>query len=135
MTRWYAALLEKKMREDGKKSGGKNKYGAQRTHSGFPSHLEEAVYGELILLERAGELRNVERQSSIQLTKYVRWKCDFKVFHVEQNIEIWIEAKGVIKQLWREFGPGELWIYGGDHGRVFITEKIKSERAQDLGLK
>jgi hypothetical protein len=40
----------------------RSKYGAKRTESGFDSHKEEKRYLQLLLLERAGEIKNLSRQ-------------------------------------------------------------------------
>lgn len=135
MARWYKALLEKRgIKEDGEKA---NKFGATPT-DGFPSKLERDVFAELKWLEFAGNLKDVKRYDTVRLTMFVRWKCDFTAWHVCDDEKIWIEAKGfydrrfrVIKDLWREYGPGKLWIYkrGPTRDRVYRSEIIEGGKS------
>ncbi len=145
--RWSDPLLklskEYQTRGKGKKSGKvktnaepkKNKYGNIRTASGFPSHLEEAVYADLLYQQKAGLLRDVERYPSVHLGGKLRWKCDFKAFDVALNQIVFIEAKGVedgrfiaIKQVWPVLGPGLMRIYKGRNGRVYVDEEIEGKK-------
>lgn len=127
---WHDAL-SKKHQLRGKK---KNKYKAERTALGFPSKLEETHYADLLYREKAGIVRDIERQARVQLTPGVAWKCDFKCFDIALGREVWEESKGVvterfsvIKQLWPDFGPGLLRIYIGRGGRVWCREEIEGK--------
>ncbi len=111
-----------------------NKYKAIRTASGFPSQLEEAVYAELLYLQKAGKLRDVSRYPSVHLAGNLRWKCDFIAYDLTLNQTVYIEAKGfedarfnAIKQVWPALGPGLMRIYKGKNGRVFIEKEIKGK--------
>lgn len=106
-----------------------SKYNAVRTVDGFPSKLESSVYQMLLLRERAKELRNIQRQVRVELTKAaIATKIDFSAEESPDWKTIYIEAKGMaterwnlLKKLWAYYGPGKLEIWGGSHDRPKIT--------------
>lgn len=115
----------------------KNKYSAQSTlvdglH--FPSKLEAAVWCQLKMLQKAGEVLNIFRYPSIKLPGGVVWKCDFRYSENNGNdewLEVYAEAKGVetadykVKlKLFEEFGDRPLHIWKGNHKKPFIWKTI-----------
>lgn len=108
-----------------------NKFGAQRTN-GFSSKLESAVFDLLTILEGAGEIRNIEKQPQVFLTRAnIGYKPDFKYFDIKRGIVVWVEAKGLEvgewrlkKKLWRFYGPGPLLIYRGSYRRLVMDEEL-----------
>jgi hypothetical protein len=148
MSRWTDSLyklskeyqLRGKKKKNGKEEKDKeppkeNKYKAKRTALGFPSQLEERVYGELLLLAKAGHLNNIERYPTVHLVGKLRWKVDFRVYDVQLGQTVYCEAKGcedgrftAIKQAWSGCGPGLLRIYKGSKDRVWIAEEIEGKK-------
>ncbi len=134
MNRW-SDCLTKKHQTRGKKEAKPNKYKARRTALGFPSHLEESVYADLLYRQKAGEYRDVERYPSIELMPGVRWKCDFKAFDIALGETVYIEAKGIITeryalivQMWPTCGTGLLREYKGSKDRVWVSREIKGKK-------
>ena len=69
-----------------------------------PSMLEKAVCKIMALRERAGEIRNVKRQASVQLIPGVRWKVDFGFEYVATGEPGWAGRHG-----WRQGGVPRRW--------------------------
>lgn len=115
----------------GKKKSWKNKFNAVRTN-GFASKLESAVYELLLLRQKAGEIKNIKKQHSVDLGLGVRWKVDFSFELVETGERIWCEAKGIEgegyrlkRTMWKNgAGPGPLEIWKGSHARPRLIETI-----------
>lgn len=113
------------------KSRLRNKFGAKRTN-GFSSKLESAVFDFLTLLERSGEINNIEKQPQVHLTRAsIGYKPDFKYFDIKRGTTVWVEAKGlevgewrIKKKLWRSYGPGPLLVYKGSYRRLTLDEEI-----------
>lgn len=97
----------------------------------FSSKLEASVYALLKLRMKTGEIKEIQCQDHIYLSR-ARIGCipDFKCT-LEDGSFIWVEAKGyandrwpIIKKLWRSYGPGPLFIYMGTYLRPTLTETI-----------
>ena len=116
-----------------------NKYKAKRTSDGFPSKLESAVYGHLLLLQKMGKISDIKQQQTIVLqdgpdSERIAWKCDFSAIDTETGELFYIEAKGVedatykLKiKLYRKIAPARLVIYKGTHKRVYEAEIIQKK--------
>lgn len=111
------------------------------------SKLERSVYEVLLLREKAGRIKDIECQSTVDLgteavtnirtgkvrTRMIRWKVDFSFTDVETDKRVWCEAKGVETRLyrkqlrlWREgAGPGVLEIYKGSYLNPTLVQIIK----------
>lgn len=108
----------------------RHKYGARGEHDGvryWASQAEKHYYGELLLREKAGEVRNIECQPTVELVAGIKYRPDF-VFTEAQPIRdgkydwptwvpVWVDVKGVETEafrlkckLWKQFGPGVLRI-------------------------
>lgn len=103
----------------------------------FASALEAQVYAQLKFREKIGDIKELVIHPSFQLTRFVRWKPDFKYFCLKRNQTIVAEAKGVntadflVKlNLWKEFGKHVLEIYRGSWKRPFLAETITPETLQ-----
>lgn len=81
---------------------GKNKYGAIRTeYNGvmYASRAEANRAGELDALERAGVIKNIERQKKYPIIingeKVFTYIADFNYFDIEKNCDVVEDVKGV----------------------------------------
>lgn len=97
----------------------------------FDSKGEAHCYSFLMNLERAGEIREIETQQTIDLVAQIRLKVDYVFFDVQLNETVYGEYKGfetpewlLKKKLWRVFGPGRLRIFSGTYPRYHIEEII-----------
>lgn len=112
-----------------------NKYNAKRSEfagRSFASGLEREVYAMLLLMQKAGELLEVQCQDHVRLTAaQIVLIPDFKVTMPDGRFE-WHEAKGIEtdawmikKRLWVHYGPGKLtiWKRRGKTG-LYIAETI-----------
>lgn len=129
----------------------RNKYGAKKTvciGETFDSKLEAAVYWDLKLREKAGNIKALKRQVSIQMTDArILMRPDFSYVDAKSGETIYMEVKGfetegykLKKRLWKHYGPGILEIIKGrvDHngfGRYTIAEVIVPARVDDSGPK
>jgi hypothetical protein len=125
-----------------------NKFNAVRTN-GMGSKLEAAVYELLLLHEKAGEITSILQQQRVHLANetisYARsgktvirpifWKVDFSAVNRKTGKKFWIEAKGVETReyksklkIWREEGPGELWIYKGSWRNPKLVEIVRPQK-------
>jgi len=94
------------------------------------SKLEYAVCQLIWLREKAGELKHIQHECNIHLTKArVLYIPDFKC--ETRDGLLFIEAKGyeaarwpTIKKLWKHYGPGPLEIWKGMHRRPILDETI-----------
>ena len=110
-----------------------HKYSAKRTvFDGllFDSKMEAEYYKLLLILERAKELKILELQPKVYLTKAnILYKPDFLI---EQNNEqIWIDVKGfhtpvfkLKKKLWKYYGPGKLQLIDKTRNGFEVSEEI-----------
>lgn len=103
---------------------------ATRTN-GFASKLEAAVYDQLVLRMKAGEISRIECQDVVDLGLGIKWKIDFKC--KKPNGEaFWVEAKGyetreyrMKLKMWKcGGGKGVLEIYKGTHLRPVLVETV-----------
>ncbi len=98
----------------------------------FGSKLEAAVYQELRLREKAGDLVFIQQQDHVYLTEArIHYIPDFLCTDPITGINFWVEAKGMetpewrLKlKLWRFYGPGKLEIYKGSHLRPVLIEVV-----------
>lgn len=115
----------------------KNKFNVapkeQRMSDGraFASKGERDCYEMLKLMERAGDIRDLECQVTTELIPKLTHKTDFKCFDLKRNEPLWIEYKGFedqrwrdIKKLWKHCGPGRLKVYKGYGLRMILVEEI-----------
>ena len=83
---------------------------------GFDSKKEAARYQELLLLERAGQIRNLRRQTRWELIpkqegeRAVSWVADF--VYNENGEEVWEDCKGYRTPLYILKRKLVLWVYG-----------------------
>ena len=102
-----------------------NKYGARRAvdRNGrmYDSTAERDRAEELRLLEKAGEIRNLQAQPRLELERGIFYKPDFayeeQVYGSAYWRPIWEDVKGVVTErfrlickLWALHGPGVLRI-------------------------
>lgn len=109
----------------------RNKYGARRTGYGFPSKLEGAVYGVLLMRQRAGEIGEIRRQHVVILSATVRWKIDFSFPILATGETCFAEAKGkwtqdaILKlKLYKEQRAFRLEIWQGSYKRPTLVETV-----------
>lgn len=136
MTRWSDGLLSKKHQTR------RGKYSAVRTERGgysFASKGEASCFTMLKLLERAGELSNIQVQDHVYLTEAgILYVADFKVFDVKLQRDVWIEFKGaetatwrIKRRLWQKYGPGILRVYkrtGRKDAPIYLHEEIEGAK-------
>ena len=111
-----------------------NKYGAIRTDLdgySFASKGEAACYVMLKQLNMAGELADIRCQRTIKLMPSVNFKVDFVVYDMKLAQDVYVEFKGfqcerwrMIRNTWRDVGPGILRVYGKKNNGVFLVEEI-----------
>ena len=111
-----------------------NKYGSKKVESNgrsFDSKLERAVFEELNLLEKAGNISELKCQVSVYLTEArILFKPDFSF--IRDGELIFLEVKGfetpvwrIKRRLWEHYGEGPLEIYKGSARNFFLHETIK----------
>lgn len=113
-----------------------SKFYNTRTGSGFSSKLEESVYQILTLREKAGEIRSITQQVTVELICGIRWKVDFAFIDVKTKKSVWAEAKGcetdryrLCLKLWAGgFGPGPLEIWKGRWEKPMLVEIVTPKR-------
>lgn len=104
---------------------------SERAGYSFSSKLEAAVFDFLQIEKIAGEIKEIQVQAQVHLTKAkILYKPDFKCTR-EDNSYFYVEAKGfetpewrIKRRLWEYYGDGELRIYMGNHSRPFLKEII-----------
>lgn len=111
-----------------------NKFNAVRVqHAGrsFASKGERDCFEYLKMLERAGEVENIECQVTTKLTAGITHKTDFRCWDNLRNEPLWVEYKGFsdqrwrdIKKLWKIYGPGRLKVFGGYGLRMKLLDEI-----------
>lgn len=117
----------------------KHKYSAKKSVSFdghcFGSKLEKRTYEHLKLLEKAGEIRVLQTQVHVKMTKAnIVYIPDFLIEDVVSGEKIWVEAKGIEtpewklkKRLWKHYGPGRLQIYRAHKTQgCILTEEVIS---------
>lgn len=85
-----------------------NKYGAKKTIGAdgftYDSKMEADRAAQLVLLERAGEIRELKRQIPFLLTVngalIKRWRCDFTYYDIQDEQWTADEVKGFKPRDW-----------------------------------
>lgn len=106
-----------------------------RGHS-HRSKLESAVCQMIHLMEAAGEVKLLQVEDHIYLTKArIGYIPDFKCQSLKSGEIYWIEAKGfqndrwpTKKKLWKFYGPGPLHIYKGTYQRIYLDEVVTPQK-------
>lgn len=96
----------------------------------FHSQFEAALYGQLALQEKAGEIADLKCQVNVRLTRaMILYIVDFS--YAQGTDTVYVEAKGfetdvwnIKKRLWRFYGPGRLQIYRGNAKAFRMVEEI-----------
>jgi hypothetical protein len=116
-----------------------NKYGGSQRekieHKGFSfdSKLEAALYDQLLLEERAGEITDLHHHPGTIFLSAARiqYRPDFSYTRTDSGKKEWAEAKGFAndrwptkKKLWKHYGPGVLKIYGGSYRSLKLIETV-----------
>jgi len=104
------------------------------SHAGysFASKGEASLYDYLKFREMAGEIKNIQTQDHVYLTRArILYIPDFKIFEVGLNDYTWSEFKGfetdtwkIKRRLWQFYGPGLLRVYKKNSRGVFLHEEI-----------
>lgn len=96
----------------------------------FPSGLEAAVFSTLKLLQKSGEITDIQRQPRVPLVSGIRWFVDYKCTKADGSI-YYVEAKGLEteayklkRKLWFDFGPAPLEIWKGNWKKPFLAETV-----------
>lgn len=119
----------------------KTKYKNTRVnHSGysFASRSEGELFDLLKLMEKSGEIKNIQVQASVRLTKAaIVYIADFKYFNIKDGTDEWAEFKGletdvwrIKRRLWKCYGPGRLLVYKKNGQRIFLSEVLVSEQLE-----
>lgn len=123
-----------------------NKYGNIETELhgiSFMSQGEANCYAYLKLLEQAGEIRDIETQVTVRLTRAeIRYIMDFRFFDIQKNKVFYADFKGfeterwaILKKLWPYYGPAPLIIYKSFRNReISIAEIIHNGKTQQINL-
>lgn len=98
----------------------------------FASKLEAALFDELHLREKAGEIKDLRDQVSVYLTDArIQYIVDFEYYDLREDQTVWAEAKGfetpvwkIKKRLWKCYGPGRLDVYRARSGAPLLTESV-----------
>lgn len=129
-----ASLSAKEFRKAWKSTYGRKggKFGIQRVEDKdgrrYASGLEREYFQELLLREKAGEIRDLEREPQIYFeingVRITGYKPDFSFFEIKLGARVWEETKGeatdktegwrIRQNLWRAIGPGLLRVIKGD---------------------
>lgn len=116
----------------------RSKFGARRTTVGartFDSKGEAYRAGQLALLERAGEIANLQHQVTFRLSAAeITYRADFT--YQERGRMVAEDFKGVeterfrmIKKLWAHYGPCLLRITKRNGTRVSVVQEIPGGKA------
>jgi hypothetical protein len=112
-----------------------NKYGAKRTEiqgRSFMSGGEADCFRWLELREKSGEIKNLQTQVSVRLTKAeLRWVLDFTWEDPRTGETIFADFKGaiterwrILEKLWPHYGPGRLQVISGSGMRMRVAKEI-----------
>lgn len=115
------------------------KYGAKKSEyagQSFASGLERAVYQQLELREKAGEISDLRCQVQVHLSEAaILLKPDFAFIDVATGEQHYAEAKGfetpqwrIKLKLWRVYGPGPLEIWKGTARQPVLDEVVKPSK-------
>jgi hypothetical protein len=109
----------------------------------FDSKLEAALFQQLKLQEKAGEISELQHQPGTVFLSLARiqYRPDFR-FKDNASGEIqYAESKGfpndkwpLKKKLWEYYGPGKLYIYQGSATNLKLTETIEPRGGKDGGV-
>ena len=101
----------------------------------FGSKLEAAVYGVLLLREKAGEISEIHCQSTVRMYSNAmgeHWGCrpDFRCTNPDGSI-FYVEAKGFEQDRWKGtrfiwslLGPAPMEVWKGSYKRPMLAETI-----------
>jgi len=124
---------------------GFHKYNAQRVSSGghwYDSRLEKSVHDMLLLMEKAGEVTEVQVKHQVTLLqsrgKRIRLNVDYSVLNTKTGETEFYEAKGYQTAEWKMkrslwaygFGPGLLHVWGGSSVRLQFIETIDPKEGE-----
>lgn len=115
--------------------GRPNKYNAKKVQKAgiwFDSKLESSLHDHLLMLEKAGEIRDIKCQARVKLTEAeIVYIPDFSAIDVKTGQLVFYEAKGaetdvwlIKKKLWRFYGHGILFIFKGRAPKLSLVEVI-----------
>jgi hypothetical protein len=115
----------------------KSKYGNTRSGSSS-SKLEAAVEQILRIQQKAGEIREIQVQASVYLTKArILYKPDFRCVMADGS-EIYVEAKGFETPVWRiklklyrHYGSAPLHVYKGSYRNPQLDEIVIPKTASE----
>ena len=124
---------------DNRKVCGKQKFNAEAIVSDgkhSPSKIEHAVFFQLELREKNGEITDLKKNPTVELLStplgLIKYKAD--AGYSDKDGPRWVEVKGVegerwriIRKLWSLFGPGPLEVYKGTYKRPYLVEVIYPE--------
>lgn len=104
------------------------------------SKLEAALCKKLMDDQAAGRLEMLQVEDHVYLSDAdICYVADFKVRFNTGEVA-WYEAKGfesqrwpIIKQLWKHYGPGRLFIYSGWSNSVKLIDIIESKKGANNG--
>lgn len=113
------------------------------SHAGysFASKLEAALFDHLKLLEKAGEIKDIQVQPQCHLTRArILFKPDFAAWNTINQEREYFEAKGHVtavyaikRRLWPYYGDGPLHVFGGRYTRLSHIETILQRKDADRG--
>lgn len=134
MSRWYDAFAKKIKTE--KKSKYKNEKALHSSGRSFDSKLERARYHELLSLEKAGQIRELQCQVQVYLSDAdILYKPDFKYFDVDLNDYAHEDVKGfetdvwrIKRRLWLAYGPTILRVMAGTTGNIRLKETLTPKK-------
>lgn len=134
MTRWYDALI--KDRKEKAKSKYKNEKAEHSSGRIFDSKLERSRYHELLLLEKEGQIRELECQVQVYLSDAdILYKPDFKYFDVDLDDYVHEDVKGmetsvwrIKRRLWMAYGPTVLRVLAGSIGNIKLKEELRPKK-------
>lgn len=121
----------------------KRKYGGEKVEKygySFDSKLEGALFEELKLMEKAGEISGVTHHpGTVFLTRArIQYRPDFRFVRTATGEVEYAESKGfetpmwrIKRKLWEWYGPGKLSIFNGSHRRLMLDEVIAPKGAND----
>lgn len=115
--------------------GRPNKYNARpvsKAGISFASKLESSLHDHLLMLEKAGEIRDIQLQKRVKLTEAeIVYIPDFCAVDVKTGQTVYYESKGyetevwlIKKKLWRFYGLGPLFIFKGRAPKLSLVEVI-----------
>lgn len=98
----------------------------------FASKGEAECHAMLQLMEKGNELTIEKVQDHVYLTEArILYIADFKI-KLANGDAAWVEFKGfetdvwrIKRRLWMHYGPGKLFVYRKDKGRIFLHETLE----------